>query len=101
MELSNQILAIVALVVSVLVVPIVNLIKHKVNWKDKKALWLTFGSCVVVAVVVAWVANAFVVVGQVDPEDIIAMIGIVFTIATLLFKSIAKEVPDLPQLDGK
>jgi len=90
MELSNEILALVALVTSALVVPFVNFVKSKWSFDGRKAVWFTFGTSVVFAIIVGLLANVFVipVSGQLEPQDLVAMVGIVFSIATLIYKNI-------------
>jgi predicted neutral ceramidase superfamily lipid hydrolase len=86
MELSVEVISLVALVSSILVVPIVNFLKAKLNYDGRKAVWLTFGVVVIFAVLVGILGKVLVV--PTDPDDLIYMVGIVFTIATLIYKNI-------------
>ena len=92
MELDNSVIALATLVVGAIVVPLMNFIKAKwPNIQGPKAVWLTFGISAVFAVVVAFLGG--LLVAPQGPEDLVLLVGVVFSIATLIYKSIASDAP--------
>jgi hypothetical protein len=89
----------VSVLVGFLVVPLINLLKNAFGWSGKKVVILALIVSMVVAGIALFAAGWF---GQVDfatPSGIVSAVTMIFSVATLVYKLTAKEIPDLPPYD--
>ena len=82
-----------AVFVAGLVAPfVIQVIKNYFGQNDKGALWLAFGVSVVIAVVALLVTGELPSVA--DPTQLGAAIGVVFSIATVVYKQFMAKAPN-------
>lgn len=81
-----------------LCVKVVNWLKVLFGWiqpEDKvKNVWLTFGVAVIASVLLLLITSSFVPLTS--PEMLVTQAGVIFSVATLLYKTMSKAQPELP-----
>lgn len=75
-------------------VPVINFLKEKFGWvteaDKRKNLWLAFGVSLALAVLALAITSAFTPL--IGPESLVTWIGMVFTVATLVYKSMQPSI---------
>lgn len=88
----DSVIVLVPVLAGAIGVPLVNFIKAQFNLDGLKALWLTFGVSVALAIVALLITGSFAIPAG-DPLAIVAKViewvGVVFATATLIYKAIA------------
>ena len=77
-------------VVGAIGVPLVGLLKNRLGWDGKKALWLTAGVSVGLAVGVL-LYSGDLTTAEISWANVAGVFGVVFSAATLVYKQFAKK----------
>lgn len=97
-QIPEAVLLLISAGAGTLCVKVVNFLKTQLKWtqpEDKvKNVWLTFGVAVVASVLLLLITSSFVPLTS--PEMLVAQAGVIFSVATLLYKSMSKPEPETP-----
>ncbi len=94
----ESVLLLIPILVGSVGVPVTNWLKQALKWTadtDRiKNIWLTFGVSLVLAILALLITQSFVPLG--GPETVVTWLGLIFTVATLVYKSMSPAVPANP-----
>jgi hypothetical protein len=79
---------IINIVVGVIGVPLVNLLKGWLGWDGKKALWLTFGTSILLGFGATFLSSQVGLGDFLDPEATFGALAVILSTATVVYKGI-------------
>jgi hypothetical protein len=92
--IPDAVLVLIPVFVGAIGVPLVQFLKGKLNWEGEKALWLSFGVSVILAIGALILTGSFSIPPEFAPVDIagkvVEWIGVVFATATMIYKGISE-----------
>ena len=92
--IPDAVLVLIPVFVGAIGVPLVQFLKGKLNLEGEKALWLSFGVSVILAIGALILTGSFSIPPEFAPIDIagkvVEWIGVVFATATMIYKGISE-----------